>query len=54
MATVYELRTERSGAKKIELAERVANLMTLHANDDEGEDRKGSIWAERGNVDFKL
>lgn len=55
LATVYELRTERSRAKKLELAEKVAELMNVHTDDDDEDAGHGrSAWAERGNVDFKL
>lgn len=49
LATVYELCTERSRAKKMEFAERVAEK-TGGSNGDEG----GQARAERSNADFKL
>ena len=51
LATVYELSSERSRAKKMELAEKVAGSMIV---DGKSEDREGSVWAERANADFKL
>lgn len=60
LATVYELCTERSRAKKLELAETVAEkMMRAQDQDQEGEeegedDGKAAIWAERNNADFKL
>ena len=51
LATVYELCTERSRAKKIELADKVAEKMK--SEDDFGEGER-STWAERSNADFKL
>ena len=56
LATVYELCTERSRAKKMELAEKVACKMTAFTNADrEGrEDGAGPVWAERGNANFKI
>lgn len=54
LATVYELSTERSRAKKMELAEKIAGSMITVEEQSDGEDGRGSVWAERGNVDFKL
>ncbi|KAL8824676.1 MAG: hypothetical protein Q9191_004893 [Dirinaria sp. TL-2023a] len=58
LATVYELCTERSRTKKLELAETVAEMMMpdQDQDQDEGEDDERVIrgWAERGNADFKL
>ena len=54
LATVYELCTERSRAKKAELAERVAERMkTERDGEPEGTDG-GKRWTERSNADFKL
>ena len=39
----------------MELAEKVADLMGVHTEDDTEDVGHGcSGWAERGNVDFKL
>ncbi|KAG7009417.1 hypothetical protein G7Y79_00002g005320 [Physcia stellaris] len=51
LATVYELSSERSRAKKMELAEKVAGSMIVDGKSEEG---GGSVWAERGDADFKL
>ena len=62
LATVYELCTERSRAKKMQLAERVAERMVeFGAGDGEesedgeaGREGKKKRWVERRNADFKL
>lgn len=56
LAAVYELCTERSRARKMELAEKVAGMMKLGGGENEdgdGEEGKEK-WAERNNADFKL
>ncbi len=60
LAAVYELCTERSRARKMELAEKVAGMMKLgpEEGEGEGEGEEGQggheRWAERNNADFKL
>jgi len=60
LAAVYELCTERSKARKTELAEKVAGMMKVGPGEGDGDgggdEGKGSHerWAEKNNADFKL
>lgn len=54
LAAVYELCTERSRARKMELAEKVAGMMKLGHGDGEEGQGGHERWAERNNADFKL